>query len=370
MPYSEEPKHEHGGLARSAVVLVTLGTPSAPQPGAVRRYLRQFLSDPRVVEIPRWAWWPILYGLVLPLRPRSSAAKYASIWTDRGSPLLVNSEQQALLLRGYLGERGLDVDVALAMRYGEPSICSVLERLRQAKTERILILPMYPQYSATTTASVLDEVFDALRTMRNQPEVRWVRHFHDHPAYIDALKQAVLAHWKKHGRPQDAGGTLLMSFHGVPKRTLTLGDPYHCECQKTGRLLAAALGLRDGEWRLSFQSRFGRAEWLQPYTAATLHELGAKGVARVDIICPGFTADCLETLEEIAIEGRQEFTAAGGREFHYIPALNDSPAFISALATIVEQQVQGWPVSRADRAQREAEASRSRELARSMGAER
>jgi ferrochelatase len=276
MPYSEEPGYEHGTLGRTAVVLVNLGTPSAPEPGAVRRYLRQFLSDPRVVEIPRWAWWPILYGIVLPLRPRKSAAKYASIWTDRGSPLLVHSEQQALLLRGYLGERGLDVDVALAMRYGEPSIRAVLDRLRQTRVERILVVPMYPQYSATTTASVLDVVFDALKTMRNLPEIRWVRHFHDHPAYIEALKHAVLAHWKKYGRPQDDGGVLLMSFHGVPKRTLNLGDPYHCECQKTGRLLAASLGLAEGDYRISFQSRFGRAEWLQPYTASTLHEFARR----------------------------------------------------------------------------------------------
>jgi ferrochelatase len=370
MPYSAEPPYEHGTVSRTAVLLVNLGTPTAPEAGAVRRYLRQFLSDPRVVEIPRWAWWPILYGIILTLRPRKSAAKYATIWTERGSPLMVHSEQQALLLRGYLGERGFDVDVALAMRYGEPSIASVLQRLRQSAVERVLLLPMYPQYSGTTTASVLDEVFDELRRTRNVPEVRWVRHFHDHPAYIESVKLAVLGHWKKHGRPQDAGGTLLMSFHGVPKRTLKLGDPYHCECQKTGRLLAGALGLKDDEYRLTFQSRFGRAEWLQPYTAATLHELGAKGVPRVDVICPGFTADCLETLEEIAQEGRQEFLDAGGREFHYIPTLNDSPAFISALADIAQLHMQGWPVARADRVRREAEAQKSRDLARQLGAER
>lgn len=352
------------------MLLVNLGTPTAPESGPVRRYLRQFLSDPRVVEIPRWVWWPILYGIILPLRPRKSAAKYAAIWTEKGSPLMVHSEQQAVLLRGYLGERGLDVDVALAMRYGEPSIAAVLRGLRQSAVERLLVLPMYPQYSGTTTASVLDEVFDELKRTRNLPELRWVRHFHDHPAYIDSLKVAVLAHWKKYGRPQDAGGKLLMSFHGVPKRTLTLGDPYHCECQKTGRLLAAALGLKDDEYRLSFQSRFGRAEWLQPYTAATLHELGAKGVPRVDVICPGFTADCLETLEEIGLEGKQEFLGAGGREFHYIPSLNASPAFISALADIAEIHLRGWPVARGDQPQREAEAQKSRDQARRLGAER
>jgi ferrochelatase len=357
-------------VSRTAVLLVNLGTPKAPDTGAVRRFLRQFLSDPRVVEIPRWLWWPILYGVILTLRPRKSAAKYATIWTDKGSPLMVHSEEQALLLRGYLGQRGLDVDVSLAMRYGEPSISSVLQQLPQSAVERVLVLPMFPQYSGTTTASVLDEVFDELKRTRNVPEVRWVRNFHDHPAYIEALKLAVLAHWKKHGRPQDAGGTLLMSFHGIPKRTLALGDPYHCECQKTGRLLAAALGLNDDEYRLTFQSRFGRAEWLQPYTATTLHELGAEGVPRVDVICPGFAADCLETLEEIAQEGRQEFLGAGGKEFHYIPSLNASPAFISALADIAELHLQGWSVARDERTRRAAEAQKSRDRARRMGADR
>jgi len=311
-----------------------------------------------------------LYGLVLPLRPRKTAAKYAAIWTDEGSPLMVNSRQQALLLRGYLGERGLDVDVGLAMRYGEPSIASALDELRKKNAERVLVLPMYPQYSATTTASVFDAVGDHLRSIRNVPELRWVRHFHDHAGYIGALKRSVLDHWTRFGRLEKAD-RLVISFHGVPKRTLDLGDPYHCECQKTGRLLAESLGLEDGEYVVTFQSRFGRAEWLQPYTAQTLRELAAKGCARVDVICPGFAADCLETLEEIAIEGKNEFLSAGGKQFHYIPCLNDAPDFMAALADLAEEQMQGWQVastSRQDADARLVEGQKSRERARRWGA--
>lgn len=368
MRFSAEPPYTHGTPGRTAVLLVNLGTPAEPTATAVRKYLREFLSDPRVVEIPRLLWWPILYGLVLTLRPRKSAAKYATIWTPRGSPLLLNSQQQALLLRGYLGERGVDVDVRLAMRYGEPSIGSVLAELRAAHTERILVLPLYPQYSASTTASVFDAVNAVLARTRNVPELRTVRHFHDHPGYVEALKTSVLAHWSRHGRASDEGGKLVMSFHGVPRRALQLGDPYHCECQKTARLLAEALGLARDEYLVTFQSRFGRAEWLQPYTAAALRALARQGTARVDVICPGFVADCLETLEEIAQEGKQAFLSAGGKQFHYIACLNDRPDFIRALTDLVVVHVQGWPVSRADRARREAQAERSRAQARLLGA--
>ena len=224
MPFLPEAPFRHGSVARTAILLVNLGTPTAPAPGPVRAYLREFLSDPRVVEIPRIAWWPILHGVILRTRPRQSAAKYAAIWTEAGSPLLVNSQLQASLLRGYLGERGIDADVHLAMRYGEPSIADVLQTLAQTHTERVLILPLYPQYSATTTASALDRVFEVLKRTRNLPEVRWVKDFHDHPGYIAALAQSVLEHWKRHGRAQERRGKLVMSFHGVPKRTLLLGD--------------------------------------------------------------------------------------------------------------------------------------------------
>ncbi len=368
MAFSQEPRYTHGTRTRTAVLLVNLGTPDSPDAAAVRRYLAEFLSDPRVVEIPRAAWWPILYGLILPLRPRRSAAKYASIWTEQGSPLLVHSKEQATLLRGYLGERGVEADVQLAMRYGEPSLATVLADIKEQHTERVLVLPMYPQYSSTTTASVMDEVTAFFRKSRNLPEVRWIKHFHDDSGYIDALKASVLKHWSTHGRPQDAGGKLVMSFHGIPKRSLKLGDPYHCECQKTARLLAESLGLARDEYLVTFQSRFGRAEWLQPYTAPSLRQLGKDGIARVDVMCPGFTADCLETLEEIAIEGKQEFLGTGGKEFRYIPCLNGSPPFIHALAQLAERHMQGWDIARGHADRRAADAARSRAQAIAGGA--
>jgi protoporphyrin/coproporphyrin ferrochelatase len=370
MPFSPEPVFVHGSLSRTAVLLVNLGTPAAPDAGAVRRFLRQFLSDRRVVEIPRPIWWPILYGVVLPLRPGRTAAKYAAIWTDQGSPLMAHSRQQALMLRGYLGERGLDIEVALAMRYGEPSIASALAELQQKSVDQLLVLPMFPQYSATTIASVFDAIADHLKTIRNVPELRWVKHFHDHAGYIEALRRSVLDHWSRVGSLGKAG-KLVISFHGVPKRMLELGDPYHCECQKTGRLLAESLGLSNGDYVVTFQSRFGRAEWLQPYTAPTLRKLAADGCARADVICPGFVTDCLETLEEIAIEGKNEFLSAGGNEFHYIACLNETPAFIAALANLVQQQMQGWSIpstSKSDAAARDAQAQKSRERARLLGA--
>jgi ferrochelatase len=368
MAFDREPQYAHGTPSRTAVLLVNLGTPEAPEPGPVRRYLREFLSDPRVVEIPRAVWLPILHGIILRLRPRKSAAKYATIWTAHGSPLLHHSQQQALLLRGWLGDRGLDVDVRLAMRYGEPSMPRVLAEMRAAGAERILVLPMYPQYSATTTATVFDVVGAEMARWRNVPELRFVKHFHDHPGYVEALKRSVLAHWQRHGPL--GGGRLVMSFHGVPRRTLDLGDPYHCECRKTGRLLAEALGLTKDEYLVTFQSRFGRAEWLQPYTAPTLHRLARDGVPRVDVICPGFVADCLETLEEINVEGRQEFLTAGGKTFHYIDCLNESPDFIGALSDLVAAHVQGWPVQSATRGAREAEAAKSAVEAKLAGAPR
>jgi ferrochelatase len=275
-----------------------------------------------------------------------------------------------VLLRGYLGESGLDVDVRLAMRYGEPSIPRVLAELRAANTERILLLPLYPQYSASATATVFDAVNGELARMRNVPELRMVKHFHDDPGYIEALRKSVLDHWARHGALGAAGGKLVMSFHGVPRRTLDLGDPYHCECRKTGRLLGEALGLTRDEYLITFQSRFGKAEWLQPYTAPTLHGLGRQGVPRVDVICPGFVADCLETLEEINIEGRQEFLTAGGKTFHYIACLNESPAFIRALADLAATHLHGWPIERDGRREREAGAEASAVEAKLAGAPR
>jgi ferrochelatase len=339
MPFLAEPAFAHGTPARTAILLINLGTPEAPTRAAVRRYLKEFLSDPRVVEIPRPLWWLILNGVILNLRPAKSAAKYALIWDQDGSPLRVHTERQAKLLRGYLGAQGhpaLVVD--FAMRYGEPSIASVLARLKQQRCERILVLPLYPQYAASTTATALDAVSASLSRTRNIPELRLVKHFHDHPAYIAALAEGVRRHWAQHGRPDK----LLMSFHGLPRYTLERGDPYHCECQKTARLLAEALSLAPAQFQLSFQSRFGRAQWLQPYTAATLAQWGKQGLGRVDVICPGFVADCLETLEEIGMECRAEFLNAGGKEFHLIPCLNESDAWIQALAQIALEHARGW----------------------------
>ncbi len=351
MLFLKEPSHIHGSTGRSAIVLVNLGTPEAPTSSAVRRYLKQFLSDQRVVEIPKLVWWFILNLIILPFRSGRSAKKYAAIWTRDGSPLKVHTQKQAMLLRGALGERGHErITVAMAMRYGAPSLPEVLARLKTDGCERILILPAYPQYAGSTTGSIYDAVFQHYARVRNVPELRFVRNYHDHDAYIDALHDSVLNHWDNNGRPEK----LVLSFHGIPMRTLLLGDPYHCECLKTARLLTAKLRLAPDQYVVTFQSRFGRAQWLQPYTAPTLVRLAREGVTRVDVLCPGFTSDCLETLEEIAIEAKEAYTAAGGKKFAYIPCLNDAPAWITGLAEIAEQHLIGWPTMVAP-AQREAQ---------------
>lgn len=366
MAFRKEPAFTHGTAQQTAVLLVNLGTPDAPTASAVRRYLKQFLSDPRVVEIPRAIWAPILHGLILPFRSGKSAAKYAAIWSADGSPLKVHTEKQTTLLRGYLGERGHQVQVAYAMRYGAPSVPQVLQQLQERGCTRILVVPAYPQYAGSTTASVYDAVFAHYAGQRNVPELRMVKHYHDHESYIEALKRSVLTHWEAHGRPDK----LVMSFHGVPRRALELGDPYHCECYKTARLLAAQLGLTAEQYIVTFQSRFGKAEWLQPYTAPTLKQLAQQGVRRVDVMCPGFVADCLETLEEIDMEVRRDFLDAGGREFHYIPCLNENAAWIHALADIAEEHLLGWPTmsNAAARDARERALAASREQALRLGA--
>lgn len=339
--FQAEPPYQHGTAPGTAVVLVNLGTPEAPTAPALKHYLRQFLSDPRVVEIPRPVWWLILNGIILNIRPKKSAEKYAAVWMPEGSPLRVHTERQTKLLTCYLGERGHHVTVASAMRYGAPSIADVLDKFKAGGATRILLVPMYPQYAASTTATVVDDACRWLLAQRNQPEMRFVRNFHDDPAYIEALAQTVRSHWMKHGR-LTAGDQLLISFHGLPRRSLDLGDPYHCECLKTGRLLAERLDLAPEQYKICFQSRFGKAEWLQPYTAPTLEALGKAGTGRVDVICPGFVADCLETLEEIAMEGKTSFLANGGKEYHYIPALNEDPNWLTALTALVERHLGGW----------------------------
>ena len=360
--YRPETPYAHGTPERTGILIANLGTPDAPTAAALRPYLREFLSDPRVVEIPRPIWWLILNGIILNTRPAKSAAKYASIWTDQGSPLMVHTEKQASLLSGFLGEAGHgNLLVDFAMRYGKPSIPQVLQKMRDQGCTRLLVIPLYPQYAASTTASVNDEVARCLLGWRNQPEIRLVRGYCDHPGYIDALTTSVRAHWEKNGRPEK----LVMSFHGVPRYTLDKGDPYHCECHKTGRLLAQALDLPVEQWQLTFQSRFGKAEWLKPYTQPTLEALASQGLRKVDVICPGFVADCLETLEEIGMECREAFIEKGGREFSLIPCLNERDEWILALRDIAIDHLGNWlqrtPASDEQRQQ-------SRERARALGA--
>ncbi len=344
--FSQSMSFEHGKKERVAILMVQLGTPDSPEPAAVRRYLKQFLSDPRVVEIPKLIWSVILNGIILNTRPKKSAQKYRSIWTKEGSPLMVNSKAQATLLQGYLGERGHDVIVALGMRYGNPGISQVMKQLREKNVTKLLILPMYPQYASATTATGMDEIFRELADWRNQPELRTIRSFHKDPGYISALASQVRKHWE---REQAAGGRadlLMLSFHGVPERSLHLGDPYHCECYVTARLLAEKLGLEPTQIKVTFQSRFGKAKWLEPYTDATLKALPGEGKTRIDVMCPGFVSDCLETLEEIAIEGKETFLHAGGKEYRYIPCVNDAPLFIKGLADLCEQHLGAWPTRR------------------------
>ena len=336
--FKAEPAFEQGQPERCAVLLCNLGTPDAPTAPAVRRYLAEFLSDPRVVEIPRLVWLAILHGVILRTRPAKSAKKYASIWTTDGSPLRVWTDKQAALLRGYLGERGHPLLVRSAMRYGSPSIPQVLDELKAAGATRILILPLYPQYSGTTTASVHDAVFAWGRQVRTLPELRFVNRYHDDPGYIKALAKRITDFWTDRGRPDK----LVLSFHGIPKRTVALGDPYQGECLTTARLLVEQLRIDASHVVVTFQSRLGRAEWLQPYTEPTLIGLAQQGVKRVDVACPGFTSDCLETLEEIDQEARAVFLQAGGEEFNYLPCLNDQHEWIATLSAIAIQHTQGW----------------------------
>jgi ferrochelatase len=314
------------------VLLANLGTPEAPTPRAVRRYLREFLSDPRVVELPRAAWWPVLYGFILPLRPRRSAAAYEKIWQTAGSPLLVYSRAQREALQAALDER-LDepVVVALGMRYGKPSVPAALEELRHRGCRRIVVVPLYPQYSATTTGATFDAVTRCLQGWRELPALDFINGYHDRPGYIDALAASVREFRAANG----SSDKLLLSFHGLPQRNVDLGDPYEQQCRETGARLAAALGLGDDEWLVSFQSRLGAAAWLKPYTDETVRGWGRAGLKTIDVICPGFSADCLETLEEIAIRNAEYFRAAGGDTLRYIPALNARADHIAFLAEMI-----------------------------------
>lgn len=328
----------HSDQPKIGILVTNLGTPDAPTPKALRRYLQEFLWDPRIVDLPRPLWWMILQVILL-LRPKRSAAAYSKVWTENGSPLLHISQQQAKAISDTLSaEISYPVVVELGMRYGNPSIASALNRLREANAQRILILPLYPQYSSSTTASTFDAVATAVKRWRWVPELRMINGYHDQAEYINALATSIEEAWQKKGKPQK----LLFSFHGTPKRFLTTGDPYFCFCQATARRVAEKLQLNNDEWLLTFQSIFGREEWLKPYTIETLRELPNSGIKHVDIICPGFSADCLETLEEIEEENRHAFMDAGGEHYHYIPALNDRADHIAALNALIKQHLQGW----------------------------
>lgn len=316
---------------RTGVLLVNLGTPEAPTPAAVRRYLREFLSDPRVVEVPRALWWVVLRLAVLPFRPRKSAAGYRMIWTERGSPLLTTTEELRDLLVRKTGWNGR-IQVEVAMRYGSPSIPAKLEAMR-GKIDTLIVLPLYPQYSAATTGSAFDAVSAVLRSWRRVPGLHFIDAYHREPGYLQAIASHIRTFWQERGRPE----RLLFSFHGLPRRCVELGDPYAAQCQETAWRVADRLGLAEPGWQLVYQSRFGRAEWLQPDCLEVLRELPKQGVRRVDVVCPGFAVDCLETLEEIAIRNREEFLQAGGVEYRYIPALNASPEHVDLLAGLIER---------------------------------
>lgn len=351
------------------ILLVNLGTPDEPTTGAVRRYLAEFLSDPRVVELPRLLWWLILHGVILRIRPSRSAEAYAKIWTDQGSPLLLNCQDVAATLQEKLSARlSGAVHVELAMSYGNPSISDALDRLHENFVRRIVVLPMYPQYSGTTVGTVFEAVTRTLGKRRWVPEFRFINHYHDSRGFISALAASIRDHWDVHGK----GERLLFSFHGVPRRTLLSGDPYHCQCQKSARLVAESLELNDEDWFVSFQSRVGREEWLRPYTDETFEEWGKAGVGNIDVVCPAFSVDCLETLEEISMEGAAQFKEAGGGELRYVPCLNARDDHISFLSRLIEKNVAGWPEASPDWSASDAasEMEKSLRRARAMGAER
>ena len=332
--YSSNSDAKQDTPATTGILVTNLGTPDAPTPAALRKYLAEFLSDPRVIETPRLLWWPILHGFILRLRPRRSARAYREVWTEAGSPLLVISEKQCRAIRSALGESAeASYPIGLGMRYGNPSIRSALEKLRSYNLEKLLILPLYPQYSAATTASTFDAVAAVLKTWRRIPQLRMITSYHDDPGYIDALVESIRDQWAQSGKADK----LLFSFHGLPKDYVLAGDPYSDECHATAHLVASQLELDKNRWEVSFQSRFGPREWLQPYTDKLLQEWGMAGIEHVQVICPGFAADCLETLEEIEIRNRDFFLSAGGKKFTYIPALNDRPRHIAALCELIRE---------------------------------
>ncbi len=315
----------------TGILLANLGSPTAPTTPAVRKFLKDFLGDPRVVNLPRPLWWLILHGVILPFRPAKSAHAYQAIWNaERGSPLSFLTHDLTELFRSQ--QQQSNIVASYAMRYGEPSIASQLRRFKELNLKQVIVLPLYPQYSSTTTASIYDDLVKELNRWRHIPSFKFISDYHDNPAYIAAVAEQIQQHWQANGRNQ----VLLMSFHGLPKQLVTWGDPYYQQCQRTAQLIADALQLTPSEWQLVFQSRFGKAEWLKPYCVETLQTLPGQGITSVDMVCPGFAVDCLETLEEIAITNRELFLSAGGQAYCYIPALNASLAHVNALKNVLE----------------------------------
>lgn len=362
MHYNGETSFRHDQPERVGILITNLGTPDAPTTRALRRYLGEFLADPRVVEVPRLIWWFVLHGIILRLRPRKSAAGYRKVWGSDGSPLLTNTARQCEAIREAMYRKyGKNMVVGFAMRYGNPSVAQVLKELQNQGVRRLVVLPLYPQYSGSTSGSTFDAIARDFVVRRWLPDFRFISHYPDFPPYIDAMARHIERHWAAHGRQQK----LVLSYHGVPKKYLLRGDPYHCECHKTSRLLAERLDLGRDDYITTFQSRFGAEEWLKPYTDETLRSLPGQGVRSIDVFCPGFSSDCLETIAEIDHENREYFIEAGGSEFHYIPCLNAEPVHIDALVALIEDNLQGWTVPANDPDQLSQRAQR----AKSMGAQ-
>lgn len=341
MKYKTQTAFTHSQADKIGVLVSNLGTPEAPTKQALRPYLKQFLSDPRVVEVPKLIWWFVLNGIILNIRPKRSAKAYETVWTQDGSPLLTHTKNQAKGIETRLKAiYGDDVIIDYAMRYGEPSVSTALDTLLAKGARKIIVLPLYPQYCASTSGSTFDAVAQDFTKRRWLPDFRFVSHYHDHPGYISAVANKIKAHWQTHERADK----LIFTYHGIPKRYLLNGDPYHCECHKTSRLVAQELGLSAEEYMTTFQSRFGREEWLTPYTDETLKAMPSQGVKSVQLVCPGFSSDCLETIEEIGEENREYFEENGGERYEYIPCLNDDDEHLDMLTTLIQQHMQGWAV--------------------------
>ena len=336
MKYMGQTEYDHDGASpRQGILLCNLGTPDAPRPAELRRYLKEFLSDPRVVEIPRLLWWMILNLIILRIRPRRSAKLYQSVWTEAGSPLMLYSQEQVKAVKQRLAEKYGDIPVVLGMRYGNPSMASAIKQLTDQNVRDIIVLPLYPQYAGATTGSTFDAIAKTFTQLRWVPELQFINGYHKSEGYIQALCTTIKRHIDEHGQPDK----LVFSYHGTPERYLKNGDPYHCFCHQTTRLVREKMGLEENQVMTTFQSRFGREPWLQPYTDETLEQLPEDGVKHVAVICPGFSSDCLETIEEINMEARESFIESGGEHFHYIPCLNDDPAHIDALISILEKRL-------------------------------